>query len=218
MSHVVRDIGWGEIDIVRHEHRVFFQQRWKYQWLVSSGESAWTLKEKREFHAHVDKYVWASWSNRVRLKASGKSEWETGGTWPINLDVRWVLQEPHWTVEVTKVAAGTDGVGEVFWDDRRITLNTGDLVAYQACTDQTGADQVCSAKFVSVPHEFGHAIGNTAVLDRGDEYRKDSPHLADTKSLLNIGKELRTRHFTTILEEMNKMVSGVTWAVGSIRN
>jgi len=216
MAHIVRDAGWGIIDIVRHEHRIFFQQRWEYQWLVDVGQSAWTLQQKRELHAKVDRLIWRSWSYRVKLVATGAHEVARGGPWPVNLDVRWVTKNPHWNVQVTKVAAGTTGVGEVFWNDRRITLNTTDLVPYQACT--SAATPVCRADFHAVPHEFGHAFGNTAVLSRGDEYTATSAHLADTASILNVGTELRVRHFRTMLEEMNKMVSGVTWAIDSIRN
>lgn len=218
MSHVVKDIGWGVIDIIRHEHRIFFQQRWLYDWQVAAGLSRWTTLEKRQLHAQVDRLIWRTWSNRVKLASVGKREYEIGGTWPINLDVRWVTKRPHWTVTITKVAAGTAGVGEVFWDARRISLNTGDMVRSTVCTDAPAPAQVCRANFETVPHEFGHAFGNTAVLSRGDEYRTTSPHLADTSSILNIGNQLRTRHFRTLLEGMNTMVPGVVWSVSSIRN
>lgn len=216
MAHVVKDIGWGIVDIIKHEHRVFFQQRWLYDWQVATGQSAWTLAEKRALHAQVDRLIWKTWSNRVKLAAAGKSEYETGGHWPINLDVRWVTKEPHWTVTMTKVAAGTAGVGEVFWTTKRISLNTGDMQTGRACT--AAATPVCRDNFETVPHEFGHAFGNTHVLNRGDEYKTSSTHLADTTSIMNIGNQLRERHFTTLLEEMNKMVTGVTWSVASIRN
>ena len=62
------------------------------------------------------------------------------------------------------------------------------------------------------------AFRTGAVLSRGDEYRTTSAHLADTTSILNIGNQLRNRHFTTFIEELNKMVAGVTWTVASIRN
>jgi hypothetical protein len=217
MPHIVRDIGWGTIDIVVHEHRIFFQQRWLYDWNVAPGQPAWTTPQRRAFHAQVDRLVWRSWSNRVRMRASGRHAIASGGTWPMNLDVRWVLRDPQWTVTVTKVAPGTDGVGEVFWTSRRITLNTGDLVPYRACTAQPAATRVCRDNFDAVPHEFGHAIGNTAVLARGDEYQTTSPHLADTTSIMNIGREMRARHFRTIIEQMDLMVPGVTWSVSSIR-
>ena len=118
---------------------------------------------------------------------------------------------------VTKVAPGTQGVGEVFWNTCRITLNTGDLVPYRACTAQPAATQVCRENFDAVPHEFGHAIGNTVVLGRGDEYQTTSPHLADSESIMNVGREMRARHFRTIIDQLDLMVPGVTWSVANIR-
>ena len=216
MAHLVKDIGWGTVDFVLHEHRIFFQQRWLYEWKVAAGQSNWTYEQKRAFHTQVDRLIWRSWSNKVKLTATGDRKYTVGGPWPMNLDVRWVTRKAQWTVEVTKVAPGTTGVGEVFWATKRIKLNTGDLKDYRACTSQPAATQVCKDNFNAIPHEFGHAVGNTSALNRGDEYRATSPNLADTESILNIGKQLRTRHFTTMIEEINKMTPGTTWTVHSV--
>ena len=40
MSHIVRETDWGVIDIVVHESRVFFQQRWNYTWQVKAVSPA----------------------------------------------------------------------------------------------------------------------------------------------------------------------------------
>jgi hypothetical protein len=50
------------------------------------------------------------------------------------------------------------------------------------------------------------------VLNRGDEYRPTLPHHADKASVINVGRELRTRHFRTMLEEMNQMIPGVRFS------
>lgn len=216
MAHIVRDAAWGTIDIVVHENRVFFQQRWQYQWLTDAGQPAWTPRERREFHAKVDRDIWRSWSNRVSLRATGRHAIANGRTWPINLDVRWVTAGGQWNVAVTKLAPGRNPRSEVMWTTRQISLYSGDLIPYRACTDAVPA--VCRDDFRTIPHEAGHAFGNTAVLSRGDEYAVTSPHLPDTTSIMNIGKELRQRHFQTILDEMNRMIPGVTWSVATIRN
>ncbi len=94
MPHIVRDIGWGIVDIVEHESRVFVQQRWKYAWNVKPPLLPWTLAEKRAFHRDVDRQIWASWSNHVTLSVSGTSSFArrfSATKLPINLDVRWVL-------------------------------------------------------------------------------------------------------------------------------
>jgi len=220
MSHIVRDSNWGTIDIVVHEHRVFFQQRWLYQWHVAAGQPAWTHQERREFHAQVDRDVWRSWSNRVTLRATGHHAVADGRDWPINLDVRWVTAHPHFTVSVMKIAPGTPSPrSAVDWHARRIRLDTGDSRTHSACTYATPATpRVCRPGFRTVPHEVGHAFGNVPQVGEGDEYTAASAHLADTASIMNIGTELRRRHFHAILGEMNRMIHGVTWRVARIRN
>ena len=214
MPHVVKDIGWGIIDIVVHESRVFFQQRWNYNWQAQVPMRAWSLTEKRAYHKKVDQQIWASWSNRVKLSVSGTSSFArkfSRTKLPVNLDVRWVLKDPHWDVTVWKVPDNATDRAEVFWTARKITLFSTDLAPSRVCTSASPA--VCKSGFQTVPHEFGHAAGNTGVLSRGDEYNAGSPHLADTDSILNIGRKLRARHFTTLLEEMNKMIPNTTFAV-----
>lgn len=220
MSHIVRKTDWGEFDIDVNKARVFFQQRWKYSWQVKAAApalAAWTLKEKRAFHHQVDQQIWASWSNKVTLRVSGTSDLAKklkSKRLPIDLDVRWVLKDEHWNVTVWKNPSTDMPHNSVQWTARTIELHTSKMKPYEACTDAT--PKVCTVGFKSVPHEFGHAIGNTSVLGRGDEYASDSPHLADTDSILNIGRQLRERHFKTMLEEMNKMVPNTTFEVDRI--
>lgn len=215
MPHIVRDIGWGIIDIVEHESRVFFQQRWKYSWQIEAPLLAWTQDEKQAFHAEVDRQIWRSWSNRVKLSVTGTSSFArrfSGRRLPMNLDVRWVRSDEQWNVTAWK--SGVFQRGSIDWGTKSVTLFTSDMTERGACTSATPA--VCTTGFRTVPHEFGHAVGNTSALGRGDEYNSGSPHLADTASILNIGTELRRRHFRTILEEMNRMIPNTTFAVQQI--
>ena len=214
VSHIVRETDWGTIDIVVDEARVFFQQRWKYTWVVRTPLLPWSLQEKRDFHKHVDRQIWASWSNKVKLGVSGTSAFArrfARSQLPINLDVRWVLKDEQWDVTAWKVPDSEMPHNTVTWSTRKIVLHTSKLKAYTACNDAT--PKVCSVGFRSVPHEFGHAIGNVSDLGRGDEYVSTSPNLADADSILNIGKQLRQRHFTSILEELNKMIQNTTFTV-----
>jgi len=108
MSHVVREVPWGTIDIVVNEGRIFFQERWQYNWVVTPGEQDWTLAEKRSFHHAVDNQIWRFWSNRVRFSTVGSASFaKRFSNVPINFDVRWVLAKPHWKVTVRKLPAGS---------------------------------------------------------------------------------------------------------------
>jgi len=114
MAHVVREVTWGVIDIVVDEGRIFFQERWQYNWLTSAGEKAWTRDEKRKFHKGVDNQIWKFWSNRIKFVTSGKAAFaKKHPRVPINFDVRWVLAKPHWTVSVRKLPAGSTPIDDL---------------------------------------------------------------------------------------------------------
>lgn len=60
------------------------------------------------------------------------------------------------------------------------------------------------------------------MLNRGDEYlnrrrRVQSPHVRDTNSIMNIGRDLRVRQFRTLIEEMNQMIPDTRFFVGAVR-
>jgi hypothetical protein len=214
MGHVTRETGWCVIDIDTSEGRVFLQERWQYTWLLAPGQPAWTVQEKRDYHRNVDRAIWAGWSNRATLSVTGDSDFArrfAGQGLPINLDIRWVTADAHWQVRVTKIAAGTWRQSSVQWTARVIDLDTED---FQVRTIATGP-RIRDTQ-VPVAHEFGHAVGNTAVLGRGDEYKTTSPNNRDHSSMMHSGHRLRSRHFQTILDEMNRMIRGATFAVRSV--
>jgi hypothetical protein len=215
MGHVVRDTGFCVIDINTTAGRVFLQERWQYHWKTSGAVTAWTPAEKRAFHHRADRAIWAAWSNRATLNVAGTSHFAKhfhGHPIHINLDIRWVTAHPHWNVNVTKIPRGTFRVSNVQWNARIINLDTEDFTTRTICA---GTPRHCDTQ-VPVAHEFGHTIGNTAVLGRGDEYPATSPNKNDHASILHSGHHLRSRHFRTILEEMNKMIHGTTFSVRSV--
>lgn len=215
MGHVVRETPWCAIDVDTTDGRVFFQQRWQYSWLVQPPLGVWTTAEKREFHQRADRVIWAAWSNRAQLSVAGASDFArrfAGRGIPINLDIRWVTAKPHWTVTVTKLPKNQFQSSSVVWSTRTITLDTNDFTATEHCH---GTPKVCT-KLVPVAHEFGHAAGNTSTLNRGDEYAAASAHKNDQGSIMNMGNQLRNRHFQTILEELNKMIADTTFTVARV--
>ena len=47
--------------------------------------------------------------------------------------------------------------------------------------------------------------------ENDDEYKSGNVHLADTESIMNVGRSVRSRHLKGIREELNKMIKGVTF-------
>src|SRR5262249_13476231 len=129
MGHVVRETGWCVIDIDTTHGTIFLQERWLYTWLVQPPLLPWTLTERRNFHNNADRGIWATWSNRAKLRAAGASDFArrfTGRDITINLDIRWVTARPHWNVTVTKIPRNQFATSSVLWNARRITLDSND--------------------------------------------------------------------------------------------
>lgn len=212
MGHVVRETDWCTIDLDTTAGRVFFQQRWMYNWVEKPPYKLWTLAEKRNFHRRSDVAIWAVWSNQTRLGVSGTSAFARtfarSGV-HINLDVRWVLAKGQWTVYVTKVANPGDFPSEVKWGDRKIFLGSTD---FNALTYNYGPKPTSQR---TVAHEFGHAVGNTYELKRGDEYKSGSPYAKDFTSIMHTGGHLRARHFRTIIEVLDTMVPDTKFSISS---
>lgn len=215
MAHVTKELPWCVIDIDTLTGRVFLQQRWKYTWLLRPPMTAWTATERSAFHSNADKAIWASWSNKAKLKVVGTSAFAKkfiGKGLPINLDIRRVTSGHHWTVNVTKVNPSTFVTSNVRWASRIINLDTNDFQT-KNFTHTTAPLKTIQ---YAVSHEFGHAAGNTSTLGRGDEYKTGHAHFSDHGSIMHSGNQLRARHFQTILDEMNKMIPGCTFSVLSV--
>jgi hypothetical protein len=215
MGHIVRRVPWCDIDINTTSGHIFLQQKWNYTWLTKTGISAWTAREKTDFHNRADTYIWAAWSNRVTLGVSGASSFSrrygTRGV-SINLDIRRVTSNAHWKVNVNKISTTDFARSNVIWNTRIINLDTND---FNTRTNCRGTPRRCHNQ-IPVAHEFGHAAGNTAVLSRGDEYRTTSPHTNDHASIMNVGSQLRNRHFRTIIDELNLMIPDTIFTVKTI--
>jgi hypothetical protein len=177
MGHVVKQLPWCVIDIDTTLGRVFFQQWWKYAWEVQIPMEDWSLAEKRTFHNSVDRQIWASWSNRVRLGVAGTHAFarrfaRAGAT--INLDVRCAARRPLGR-DGAEDAAGRVRAqhGRFSQPQDQAQHQHGDVDA-PACN--AAPTPVCRPLPLST-HEFGHTI------DNDDEYTAGSPHLADNTSI-----------------------------------
>jgi hypothetical protein len=242
MAHVLNDTGRWIIDVNTSKGSVLVQLRWAYTWVTAPGVAAWDYTQKKDFHTQVDRTVWRYWSNRVKLTVAGGSAFAkrfAAREIPIDFDVKWVTNRPHWDVNVIKLAAGASQTSSVNWSAKKILLDTNDFGTHRVCNDEAPkpgmdlsfalipkalrdahpalrnaiVDQSCRAGFATVPHEFGHALGD----NNDDEYRAGATHRADLASIQNIGTEIRSRHLDEVIQELNTMISGSTFAVKSIR-
>jgi hypothetical protein len=199
MAHLVAMEPWGAVDLDTTEGRVFVQQDWYYNWSNVAPASAWSLAEKRNFHNTLDRHIWAQWSDRLRIFPSGNNElarrFGTNGL-RLTFDVRWITVRGHWTVNVRKLVPGGSYRSNVSFGTRVIELDSEDLTAHPVAN----AAGKQAAKFRTGPHEFGHTLRNP------DEYGQGAANLADTQSVMNIGRQMRPRHAQLIVEVLRKLV------------
>ncbi|APR80676.1 Hypothetical protein A7982_06023 [Minicystis rosea] len=214
MGHVVRHPAWGDIDLNTETGAIFVQERWRYAWTVVPPSRPWALTERRRFHHTLDRQVWGTWSGRVRLRVAGHhpfvDRFPHGQLPPLQFDVQWVLTGGHWAVTVRKMPPGSDPTTFISYVDfpaRHIHLDSADVASYHP-SNAAGATRT----FYALPHEFGHTMPQSPGIPNQDEYNVGSDHLADTDSILNIGRQVRARHLTALVAELNTMLPGVTFS------
>jgi LysM domain-containing protein len=210
-THYTRKGARMSIDVDGPKKLIFVQQKWAYEYKKQSAASGWTSAQKKKFHNDVDKAIWKAWSGKFKIKVEGKSEFAKAfadTTFKVNFDIKKVSSGGHWTVKVLKIAMGGGHErSEVKWNSQVIHLDTLDTVVRVRTKEGKKFKQVTAA------HEFGHAIGNTVVLDRGDEYHVDHAHEFERKSMMNVGMQLKKRHARTLVEELNKMIPDTKFKV-----
>ena len=192
------------IDVDGPKKLIFVQQKWAYTYFKQAAASAWNNREKKDFHNNVDKLIWKHWSGKFTFGVKGTSEFVKvykDTEFKCNFDIESVSSGGHWEVKVTKIRSGGAHLGsEVKWNDQVILLDTFDTLVRIRTKEGKQFKQIAAV------HEFGHAVGNTYVLDRGDEYRVGNTYEFERNSMMNVGMQLKKRYTRTLVEELNKMI------------
>ncbi|MGM5629503.1 hypothetical protein O2K51_01275 [Apibacter raozihei] len=183
---------------------ILVQERWQYNWL--SDLSPWTMKEKRKFHELIDNIVWKKWGGFYKLKVKGKSDFakrHKDTIFVVNFDIKWVSDNPHWFVNVKKIAPGGFEKSSIDWNTRVINLDTEDTKIVTRVRNGVKYQQL------PVAHMFGRTLGNISnlKLPRSESYQTDyslNPGFkSDYYSIINIGEQLRLRHIDYVLIQLN---------------
>lgn len=214
LAHLALETDRMTIDVDTDRNIVWVRQRWSYLWITAPKIPDWTLREKRAYHGRFEAAVLRAWNNRATLRVIGSSPFAKSMACvalSVRLDIQWVLSNPHWTVTVKKIPAEQFDVSKVNRGQRRIWLDTNDLTARRFGRGKNTTRQV------PVAHEYGHSFGNVPERGHGDEYRDDSPYKDDNRSIINVGGQLRARHFDHLLSELNRLVPATRFVVGSVR-
>src|ERR1051325_6938704 len=129
---------------------ILVREEWRYNWTVDAGASAWTLAQRRHFHATADRHIWGRWSNRLRLHTSGTHEFcARVHEAPVSFDIRWVLTGGQWTVNVLKLRPrAASPRSYVQFATRTIQLDTLDVDPHGV----QNAAGVTRDRFFTIPH------------------------------------------------------------------
>jgi hypothetical protein len=228
-----KETAFGTIYLALDSGMVHFKERWKLDFHIERGASNLSYQEKVDYFYKIKAEIWTNWNSYrplpnipgatvdpssqaltrllnahhgVVFNVAGHSEFAKKfkdlGV-PIDFDVRLNRSHPHWRVNVYRPKPGDEWKekyrDEVDLDRQTIKLNYANTEPHNVCTE--AKTPVCKDDFLTPPHEFGHTLqGND------DEYVARSKFLKDTDSLLNIGREVRARHFRWILRHLNTML------------
>jgi hypothetical protein len=219
-----------DIHINDQAKTITIRQRWKYLWRYDAphGIQPWNPGEKEYFHQQAVFLIKSIWESAPRVHLRGDSDFaksNTGRPFQLRFDIEQVKAGEHWTISANKVANSNRFRSGTDWIGRRIILDIQDTAPVLRYFNRRPVYQF------PVVHEFGHAIGNTAipgVSTHGDEYntpftyysfmnnRDMSAQYADYTSIMHDGSDLRARHFDYLLRELNTMIPGSAFYFNSL--
>jgi hypothetical protein len=205
IDNITKRTSHFDININTKTNSILIIQRWKYNW-IANGFSEWSYEEKKKMHEAFEKEMVRVWNNRANLKPTGRSAFAkkySSVSFRLTFDIQWFTSVGHWEVEVKKLAPKDySHRPNVKWNEQKILLYSVDIDDMLKQKDPFRVTQK------NIAHEFGHTLGNISNIPNmhADEYNPKSSFYEDKTSLMNVGMELRTRHFDHIIKEINKMI------------
>lgn len=188
----------------------------------------WTDDEERDFHTTAAALIWKFWNSSpllprggdpslfqiidllnadrpvISARVSGTGDFAkkfASKSLPIDFDIALSVTNPHYSVTVRKMIGDRFVHSFVNYGTRSISFVK--TAVEKRGAQQDGRDPAATSDFISVPHEFGHAIGYQT-----DEYQAYAAKHRDVKSLMNIGREIRPRHLEFIRTHLAQMFAG----------
>lgn len=221
VGHLVRDEPWGVVDLDLEAGHVFVRQDWRYEWISDDRRFPWTMEEREHYHRAVDHIIWARWSLQARIEVRGTdggNNSAVGGALvsqfggpglSLTFDVRSVVGPAHWSVKVSKVPANMSPRPRAWTNFAKRTVELFNIDA-GLITRRTPGKPIIN-RFSVIAHEFGHTIGYANPRGHMDDYEPNSPYRRDTHSIMNVGRQIRSRHLSLITETLTTMVPGCTF-------
>lgn len=217
-----KDTSRMTIEIIPSEKVILIIQRWCIRKVTT------TIPEGLEsFKKELQNTIYRSWNDKCFIKAKGESS-DFLKQYPIDefqidFRVKWVDFAAHWYVVVR-----SEPRSYVSWTTKEIFIDPNDANLQQKKGGNNHLQQY------PIAHEFGHCIGNVEgvtpmmfmgftpirKISHGDEYEEEAytskqrmPYVRDTYSIMNIGYQLRKRHFDYLLAELKTMIPDTNFEI-----
>lgn len=208
-----------EVALDTNEKVVWVIQRWKCRFVSERYGDKWKEHEMSFFKREARSFVENTWSSAAYIDIASTSGTTFNNTYGatsflVKVKLEFVECGEHWNVVIYKNRTSED-FGFIHWYSREVYLTKSAWVNPGTARANVGALQVI------VAHEFGHTLGNCPSEAgngarnqyTGDEYERDSPFYYDKSSIMNLGSELRTRHFAYLRDMLQSMVPGTQFFV-----
>lgn len=191
---------------------VLVTQRWKCSFLtLGRHQGHWTEGEKRTFRRKVCRVIDDVWGNKAYVYIRPKVDNEfnrlyNGKTFIIKVKIEFVDFQEDWNVKIYKARPGekSDWDAFVYWEGKEIHMTSHATTEFQF--DELAGSQDPGSRYWIAAHEFGHALGYTGKFT--DEYEPGNPHLYDTLSIMNMGSEVRQRHYKAVCDVLHHLCPG----------
>lgn len=235
------ELAGGRLTLDEVKQTIHLQQDWEYRWMVEDlgaskdsirevfaeepaedfeKPSPWTLAEKRAFHHKCDSLIWQNFSRNVKICATGNSEFalrNKNTVFTMYFDIRWVLANGHWKIQVKKVPTYFESLMAEYVNTSQRTMVLVHNIATLPVLNSPSLDK--KARVASVLHEFGHTLINDDEYSYEHGRSRDlppSPYVKDVYGLMNIGNQLRKRYFDEVIVWMNTMIPDTKFEIDSV--
>lgn len=191
---------------------VMVTQRWKCNFLtLGRHQGRWTEREKIAFRRRICRVIDEVWGSKAYVyllpgEDNKFNQLYNGKTFVIKVKIEFVDYLEDWNTKIYKARPGdeSDWDAWVHWGSREIHMTSHAVTEFQH--DPLVGSQAPGSRFWIAAHEFGHALGYVGKF--ADEYEPGNPQRYDTLSVMNLGSEVRQRHYRTICDVLRSMCPG----------
>lgn len=183
-------------------------QRWKCNFLTYTSREQWQEEEMRNFRRQIHRVIDEVWGSKAYVYPLPEDnrfyEQYSNKTFIIKVKIEFVRDFEDWSVDIYKARPNELedwNDAHVDWANKKIRLTSHATTEYKNKPLESSTSP--GSRYWIAAHEFGHAMGYVGPF--ADEYTPGNPQRFDTLSVMNIGSEVRKRHFETVCSILDSL-------------